>query len=138
LHICYLRRELLVPVIADATAPRFSLPTTPATVFTGLASPSRGARETCVWRVSLAGGTPPAAHCLDHEEIIIGQSGQAVARIGNEEFHVGRGDAIIVPAGEIFSLANPHAAPFEAIAVLPVGGRAALADGQWFTPPWTI
>jgi quercetin dioxygenase-like cupin family protein len=127
-----------VPVISAASAPTFSLPTTPETVFTGLASPSRGSRETCVWRLSLAPGTLPAAHALDHEEIIVGQSGQAIARIGNDEFHVGQGDAVIVPAGELFSLANPHGAPFEAIAVLPVGGRAALADGQWFTPPWTI
>jgi mannose-6-phosphate isomerase-like protein (cupin superfamily) len=127
-----------VPVVSAASAPCFSLPTTPETVLTGLASPSRGSRETCVWHLSLAACTPPAAHSLDHEEIIVGQSGQAIARIGNDEFHVGRGDAIIVPAGELFSLANPHAAPFEAIAVLPVGGRAALADGNWFTPPWTI
>jgi len=126
-----------VPVVYAAQAPRFTLPHAPETTFTGLASPSRGSRETSVWRVTLAGGTPPRPHSLDHEEIIVGQSGQAVARIGDDDYPVGPGDAIIVPAGQPFSLANPHAAPFEAIAVLPVGGRGALADGHWFTPPWT-
>jgi mannose-6-phosphate isomerase-like protein (cupin superfamily) len=128
---------LAVPVVLAASAPVFSLPTAPDTRFTGLASPSRGSRETCVWQLSLGAGTPASPHALDHEEIIVGLRGRAVARIGDHEYSVGAGDAIIVPAGERFSLANPHAEPFQAVAVLPVGARAAMADGQWFTPPWT-
>ncbi|MBV9358933.1 MAG: cupin domain-containing protein [Chloroflexi bacterium] len=127
-----------MPVIPAADAPRFSLPDAPQTSFTGLASPSRGARETCVWRVSLGARTPAAPHALDHEEIIVGLHGRAVARIAAEETAVGPGDTIIVPAGAAFSLANPHPEPFEAVAVLPVGARASLADGQWFAPPWTV
>lgn len=126
-----------MPVVHADTAPRFTLPQAPQTRFTGLASPSRGARETSVWRLSLGGGTPAGAHSLDREEIIVGLGGRAVARIGDHEYAVGAGDAIIVPAGERFSLANPYAEPFEALAVLPVGAHAALADGEWFTPPWT-
>jgi mannose-6-phosphate isomerase-like protein (cupin superfamily) len=129
--------ESPVPVIHASDAPRFTRPLAPDTTFTGLASPSRGSRETCVWRVSLAGGTPARAHALDREEILVGQRGRAVAPIGSDDYPAGPGDAIIVPAGESFSLANPYAAPFEAIAVLPAGARGALADGPWFTPPWT-
>jgi hypothetical protein len=48
------------------------------------------------------------------------------------------GDALIVPAGQRFSLANPTAELFEAVVVLPVGGRALLADGAPFAPPWVL
>ena len=123
-------------VIRAADAPRFVLPSAPETTFIGLASPSRGAHETSVWRVSLAPGTPPHPHALDREEIVVGVGGQAVARIAGSESVVGSGDVLIIPAGERFSLENPYAQPFEAYAVLPVGGRATLEDGQWFVPPW--
>jgi quercetin dioxygenase-like cupin family protein len=69
--------------------------------------------------------------------IIVGLHGHAVAHLGMTEHTIGPGDTIIVPAGESFSLANPHTDTFEAIAVLPVGARAALGNGQWFRPPWT-
>jgi hypothetical protein len=42
-----------------------------------------------------------------------------------------------VPAGEPFSLANPHADAFEAIAILPVGAQATFEGAQPFVPPWT-
>jgi quercetin dioxygenase-like cupin family protein len=127
-----------MPVIFAADAPRFSLADAPLTVFTGLASPSRGARETSVWRVALGPRTPASAHSLDHEEVIVGLSGQAVVRIDGEEYSVRAGDTIIVPSGTNFSLANPHADPFEAMAVLPVGARASMGSGEWFMPPWTV
>ena len=88
-----------MPVIPAAEAPTFRLPDAPWTVFTGLASPSRGARETSVWRVALGPGTPPSTHSLDHEEVIVALTGQAVAQLGGDEYSVGPGDAIIVPAG---------------------------------------
>ena len=42
----------------------------------------------------------------------------------------------VLPAGETFDLANPHDEPFEAVAVMPVGGRATLPGGEPFVPPW--
>jgi mannose-6-phosphate isomerase-like protein (cupin superfamily) len=123
-----------MPVISGATAPVFSLPNA---VFTGLASPSRGASETSVWRVSVVPGAPAEEHSLDREEVLVALSGRALASIGGVRYEVGPGDAIVVPAHQPFSLANPHAEPFEAVAVLPVGARAAMADGRRFTPPWT-
>jgi quercetin dioxygenase-like cupin family protein len=128
-----------MPVIFAADAPRFTLADAPQTVFTGLASPSRGARETCIWRVTLAPRTPAAsAHSLDHEELILGLAGQALAHIDGDEYAIGAGDTIILPAGSAFRLANPHAELFEAIAVLPAGSRASIGDGEWFMPPWTV
>jgi quercetin dioxygenase-like cupin family protein len=127
-----------MPVISASDAPRFNLADAPQTVFTGLASPSRGARETSVWRVALAAQTPASGHALDHEEVIVALAGQAVAHIDGDEYAVAAGDTIIVPAGATFSLANPHADLFEAMAVLPVGARASIGNGEWFMPPWTV
>jgi mannose-6-phosphate isomerase-like protein (cupin superfamily) len=123
-----------MPVIRSSAAPQFTIP---GLTVTGLAAPSRGARETCVWRLALAANTHGTPHSLDREEIFVVLSGRAVAMIGDDTFDLSLGDALIVPAHEAFSLANPHAEPFEAIAVLPVGGLAAMPAGAPFAPPWT-
>jgi len=122
-----------MPVIRRATAPVFELP---HASFTGLASPSRGAAETSVWQVTLPPGAPAVAHSLDREEVLVILSGHATATIDGQTVDVAPGDALIVPAHRLFSLANPHDQPLSAIAVLPVGGRATMAGGEPFTPPW--
>jgi quercetin dioxygenase-like cupin family protein len=104
--------------------------------FVGLAAPSRGATETSVWEVTLAPGAPAVEHSLDREEVLVAVAGRATATIDGVAHEVVAGDAIVVPAQRRFSLANPHAAPFTAVAVLPVGARATLVGGEPFTPPW--
>jgi len=107
--------------------------------FTGLASPSRGAVETAAWRVSLpAGRVSEGTHQLTREELLIVLTGTAVATIAEEVHTVMPGDTIVVPAFTDFRIDNASAAPFEAIAVLPVGGRAILPGRPAFTPPWAI
>ena len=128
---------MIMPVVFAVDAVQFSLPDAPQTRFTGLAAPSRGARETCVWRVSLAPGTPAHTHSLNHEEIIVALAGHAVASVAEDEYAIGPGDAVIVLANTAFSLANPHSEAFEAMAALPVGATARVAAGHVFTPPWT-
>jgi len=123
-----------MPIIRSAAAPQFTIP---GLTVTGLAAPSRGARETCVWRLSLAAQTPGTVHSLDREEIFVVLTGRAVATLAGDTLDLAPGDALIVPAQQPFSLANPHAEPFEAIAVLPVGGLAAMPAGAPFAPPWT-
>ena len=122
-----------MPVIPASDAPNFDLP---GVRFTGLASPSRGARETAVWRLSMAPATEPLTHRLTREEIFVAIAGKARFKIGAEEFDVAAGGAVIVPQDTDFALSNPHDAPFEAVAVLPVGGCARIGDAPPFTPPW--
>lgn len=122
-----------MPIIKSADAPTFHLP---GTVFTGLASPSRGSSTTAVWRVRLAAGTSGAAHRLTHEEIFVCIAGHGSVRIGLETHEVSAGDAIIVPPDTDLALANLGTVDFHAIAVFPVGGMAVLADQPPFTPPW--
>ena len=105
--------------------------------FIGIAAPSRGAVESGVWRVTIpAGSVSRSTHQLSREEILVALAGTATARIGGESHAVASGDALIVPAFTEFSLDNPSAQPFEALVVLPVGGRALMADRQPFVPPW--
>jgi mannose-6-phosphate isomerase-like protein (cupin superfamily) len=122
-----------MPLIEGAVAPTFELP---HARFTGLASPSRGSTETCVWRVVLAPGAEPVPHSLTREEIFVAISGNAVATVDGDTHAVGRGDALVVPAGVTFSLGNPGEEPFEAVTVFPVGGQAAMPGAEPFTPPW--
>jgi quercetin dioxygenase-like cupin family protein len=120
-------------IIRASTAPRFTLP---GLDVTGLAAPSRGARETSVWRLTLAPGAPGALHSCDREEIFVALAGRATVTLGGVEHGLAAGDALVVPAGEPFALANPGDEPFEAIAALPVGGKAAMPAGEPFVPPW--
>jgi len=122
-----------MPIIKSSSAPAFELP---GLRVVGLASPARGARETSVWRIALAAGTPGTPHTVDREEIFIALAGRAVATVGDATHALAAGDALIVPAGTPFALANPHAEPFEAVAAQPCGGRARMPDGEPFTPPW--
>jgi quercetin dioxygenase-like cupin family protein len=124
-----------MPVIKSSTAPTFQVP---GLNVVGLAAPSRGASETCVWRITLPPGTPGTPHFVDREEIFVGLSGEACVDLEGEQTVLASGDALVVPAGRSFSLSNPGAQPFTALAVLPVGGKAVLFGGEPFSPPWTI
>ncbi|NUR83804.1 MAG: cupin domain-containing protein [Nonomuraea sp.] len=119
-----------MPVISGAEAPVFELPNA---TFTGLAAPSRGAKETCVWRTRVHPGAEPGMHSFDHEEVLIVVAGRGVAHLDDSAHPVVTGDAIVVPAGTSFGLGNPHQEPLELVVALPVGAHAEL-DGQTVIP----
>lgn len=121
-----------MPVAKGSTAPVFDLP---HVTFTGLASPSRGSKETCVWRTSVKPGVTPDPHFFDHEEVLIIVAGKGYALLDGERHDVVAGDAIIVPTGVMFGLGNPHDEPFDAIVALPVGTVATMANGDTLVPP---
>ncbi|HEV8550836.1 MAG TPA: cupin domain-containing protein [Polyangiaceae bacterium] len=123
-----------MPFVRAETAPQF---TWPGLSVTGLAAPSRGSRETSVWRLSLTPEAPGALHSVDREEIFVALSGRAEVTLGGELHELGAGDTLIVPAGQAFSIRAAGAEPFEAVALAPVGARAKLAEGEPFAPPWT-
>jgi len=122
-------------IIRASAAPAFEIP---GLAVVGLAAPSRGACETCVWRITIAPGTPATPHAIDREEIFVALSGQARVDLDGADQVIAAGDALIVPAGQTLSLSNPNAEPFTALAVLPVGGQAVLPGGQRICPPWTL
>ena len=124
-----------MPIIRAENAPKFSWP---GLHVTGLAAPSRGARETSVWRLRLEPGVPGPAHSVDHEEIFVALAGRARATLGGEEVELRAGDALVVPAGHDFALSGLGDEAFEAVALVPVGALARLAEGEPFAPPWTV
>jgi mannose-6-phosphate isomerase-like protein (cupin superfamily) len=121
-----------VTIIREADAPCFQLP---GLTVRGLASPRRGARETSVWRILLAPGTPGTPHAVTREEVFVATAGTAQVTLAGGTSELRTGDALVVPAGVPFSLANVGDEPFEAIVSFPVGGQAVVGDGA-FTPPW--
>jgi len=121
-----------MPIIRKNEAPVFDLP---GLAVQGLASPARGSRETCVWRIALAPGAPGVPHAVTREEVFIATSGIAVAVVAGARHELRAGDALIVPAGVEFALSNPSDCAFEAVVTLPVGGQAVTSEGT-FTPPW--
>lgn len=123
-----------MPVIRAEHAPKFALP---GLSVTGLAAPSRGARETSVWRVRVEPGSPGAAHWVDREEIFVALSGRALVTLGGERIEISPGDTLVVPPGVEFGLASACAEGFEALCVAPAGVRACMPRGEPFSPPWT-
>lgn len=120
-------------IIRSAEAPVFDIP---GVRFTGLASPKRGARETCAWRVRLDPHTAPTVHRVTREEIFVAVSGVAEVHLNGTTHKLAAGGAAIIPADTDFALANPGQEPFEAVVVLPVGGQAMHPGREPFTPPW--
>ncbi|HMI87012.1 MAG TPA: cupin domain-containing protein [Polyangiaceae bacterium] len=122
-----------MPIVRKSDAPVFRLP---GLEVVGLASPRRGAAETCVWRLALEPGTPGVPHRVTREEIFVALRGSAVASVGQNEQTIAAGDTLVVPADTEFSLANRGDEPFEAMVAFPVGGKAVTGSDAPFTPPW--
>lgn len=122
-----------MPVLPAPSSPTHVLP---GSTFTSLASPARGSVSTSIWRVALAPGTPATPHEVTREEIFIILSGRANVQIAGERREAAAGDAIVVPPDTRFEISNAGYEALEALCCLPVGGRARLADGTTFVPPW--
>lgn len=122
-----------MPHIPAETAPRFE---NDHASFVGLAAPSRGSKENSAWRLTIKPGVDAPPHALDREEIFIALSGSMNVTMDGETFAVTAGDALIVPAHQQFAMANPSEAPFEAIVVLPVGGRGLIPGQPPVIAPW--
>jgi len=101
----------------------------------GLATASRGAREVAVWRglTDPGAGTPPHFH--DREEVIVVLSGSGRATVDGEELPLAAGDVLIAPANVVHQLVA-GGETLDAIAVMPLGTRTFLPDGEELIAPW--
>jgi quercetin dioxygenase-like cupin family protein len=125
----------VVKLIKRTEAPVFDAAGTTVTAY---AAPSRGSSEVSLWQIELAPGSTSPLHYMDCEEVFLGLDGHAIATMGEAEHQLGPGDCLILPAGTAFTLHVPGAAPFRAMACIPVGGQATMVpDGATFAPPWT-
>ena len=110
----------------------------PGVRFAPIAAPSRGTAENAMWRAIVAPHAEGLLHHMTREEIIVGLSGAAEIRIGAERHALAPGDAFAVPAFTDFVLDCIGDDPFEAMVVLPAGGRAVIGDQPSFQPPWSV
>jgi quercetin dioxygenase-like cupin family protein len=123
-----------MPVITAPASPSHELP---GARFTSLATPSLGSMDTAVWKVEIAPSAPAApSHRLTREEVFVVLDGSARIELDGHHQSAGSGDAIVVPAGVDFTLANGGTDPLRMLCCLPVGGQVSTPDGGTFTPPW--
>lgn len=124
-----------MPVTRPVDAPTWQLP---GTLFTGLASPSRGnSSEVAVWRVRMQAGTPATTHSVTRTEVFVAVAGTGQVRIAGKTDTLRPGDTLVVPADTEFELSTPGPDDFEAVVCLPVGGQAVMPGTAPMTPPWT-
>ena len=124
-----------MPLMNNANPPTFDMP---GVRFAPIASPSRGSRESAMWRARVTPHTIGVLHHMTREEIILAVAGEGVIRIGDETHALSPGDAFAVPAFTDFRLEAAGDTPFEAVVVLPVGGRGVIEGEPSFTPLWSL
>jgi mannose-6-phosphate isomerase-like protein (cupin superfamily) len=107
------------------------------TSFTSYASPARGSRELCAWRIQIPGRTEGVPHHVSREEVLYVLSGTLRATVDDQSEEATAGDVILVPAGSRFGVDNLADEPATAWVTTSVGLAAVLPDGSWITPPWT-
>jgi quercetin dioxygenase-like cupin family protein len=107
------------------------------TTFTSYASPARGSRELCAWRIEIPDGTEGVTHHVSREEVLYVLSGTLRVTLDGEAAEAAAGDVVLVPAGARFSAGNRSGGPATAWVTTTAGFAGVLPDGSWFTPPWT-
>jgi mannose-6-phosphate isomerase-like protein (cupin superfamily) len=102
----------------------------------GYASPSRGATDLSLWRLSLAPGETSPPHSLSREEVFLALAGSAVATIDGAQHAFAGGDCLVVPTGRRFVLVAGDEG-LDAVCAMAAGGQATLLpDGPTISPPW--
>ena len=107
------------------------------TSFTSYASPARGSRELCAWRLEIPGHTDGVPHHVSREEVLYVLSGTLRVTMDGDATEAAAGDVVLVPAGAQFGVSNQTGSPATAWVTTTVGFAGVLPDGSWFTPPWT-
>lgn len=125
-----------MPLMNNTNSPSYD--DIPGVRFAPIASPSRGTTESAMWRATVAPHTEGLLHHMTCEEILLAVRGTGLVRIGESTHILNPGDAFAVPAFTDFRLEAKGDAPFEAVVVLPVGGRGVIAGQPSFVPPWSV
>jgi len=107
------------------------------TSFASYASPARGSRELCAWRIEIPGRTDGVPHHVSREEVLYVLSGTLRVTLDGDVTEAAPGDVVLVPAGAQFGASNQTDSPATAWVTTTVGFAGVLPDGSWFTPPWT-
>jgi mannose-6-phosphate isomerase-like protein (cupin superfamily) len=104
--------------------------------FTALATPSRGTKQTTLWKIDVPVGAPPTPHALSNEELFIVTQGSALVRIGDIDTVAKVGDCIVIPAETVFELTNAGNIALSLLSCMPAGTEVIMGEVR-FVPPWT-
>src|SRR5882757_800176 len=96
------------------------------TSFTSYATPSRGSRELCAWRIEIPGGTEGVPHHVSREEVLYVLSGTLRVTVDGEAGDATAGDVVLVPAGAQFAASNLAGGPAAAWVSTTVGFAGVL------------
>ncbi len=107
-----------------------------ANTTTGIATPSRGAREVSVirQRQQPGGGNPPHTH--DREEVMLVTEGSVEVLVGDVSVTLNPGDTLVIPAQTLHQLANVGQADAEWLLIAPAGVGFFHANGEQADPVW--
>jgi quercetin dioxygenase-like cupin family protein len=101
------------------------------TSFVSYASPARGSRELCAWRVEIPGHTQGVPHHVTREEVLYVLGGTVRVTVDGQPEEASAGDVILVPAGARFGVDNLTDQPVTAWVTTSVGFAGVLPDGSW-------
>jgi len=105
--------------------------------FASYATPARGSKELCAWRIEIPGHTQGVTHQVSCEEVLYVLSGTLLAILDGEPGEAAAGDVVLVPAGASFRADNLTDEPVTAWVTTNAGLTAVMPDGSRITPPWT-
>ena len=103
----------------------------------GVATPSRSAKEVSVIRQRQLPNGVNSAHTHDREEVMVMLAGAVSVEVAGEPHPLGPGDAVIVPPRTPHRVENTGAEPAEWLLVAPAGVRFFHATGEEGSPPWS-
>jgi quercetin dioxygenase-like cupin family protein len=129
-----------VDYIEENTMPLATLADAPTIAHEGLvarplAVPSRGSTELAIWKLELSPGLAGEPHTVDREEVFVLQQGSLSATVGDDKHELVPGDALIVPPGVMFNLAN-NGEENAVVTVCSSAGVTASLNGVTIAPPW--
>jgi len=122
-----------MPILRFDDAPEFELA---GARVRGLASPSRGATETTMYRVELGPGLRLQKHTHDHEEVFHVLEGSATAVLDGVEQLVAAGDTGMIPPGVEHYAFTGEGGTAVFLATMPTGTVMIRPDGERLLPPW--
>jgi quercetin dioxygenase-like cupin family protein len=102
----------------------------------GLAVASRGAQQIEVWHMVMERGAASPVHAHDGEEIFVVVAGQGEVHAGGKMHDFAAPCTIICPANQYHQVVNAGGGKLELYAMVPVGSKVFLEDGEELKLPW--
>lgn len=120
-------------IVTHRDVPTFELQ---GNLMTGVATPSRGARQVEAWYTTLAPGAATPPHVHDAEEVVVVLRGAGELRVGDGCQPFVAPCTLIAPAGLTHQIVNTGGEPLDAVAAMPIGSSISAPDGTALDLPW--